>query len=296
MPAPKTIVHPEYQIDLDRLPAQPAGCAGGMILVVLGLIMAAAAGGLLLASTSRNPTPPPLPAGLPMMERAERATDTTTPTDSGVTPTMTLTLDAWSITGTALVFATASPTTDYCFWLTATSTPPPTPDAGIDDWSATGTAIYAATNPYLTPTPTPDVPRAWCNHPPTFTATSTPLTVGMLNATVAATSKPTLTPTRQSATGGNNSGGDTCAGCYVPPAPPAPPDGPPPGYVVMPTVDLLPLPTALSMPTGTPTMTLTPTITRTPNPLRKHGRWTVSPTMTPTFTPTVTPSTTSQVP
>jgi len=93
------------------------------------------------------------------------------------TPTETSTLDPWSETGTAIALSTAtatftptsiftaSPTADYCGFLTPTIPPSPTPiQVTPDQWSMTGTAFFIATST-LTPTPsaTPTTPRAWCD-------------------------------------------------------------------------------------------------------------------------------------
>lgn len=228
MGAPRTIIHAEYQIDLDRLPAQPAGCSG-MLIVVMGAIMAAIAGGLLLF-TSSNAAAAPTPT---------LAIETETPTES--------TLDGWAATGTALGLATASPTIDYCFWLTPTNTPLPTAES-VDEWSATGTAIYEATHPYQTATHTPDAPRAWCNNVPTFTATLTALKIGtQATDTPVPTNTHTPVPTNTRQPTSNPGGG------YIPPVPPAPP-----GFEVLPTVDLVdlpPVPTVPATPSPTPTAT-----------------------------------------
>lgn len=231
MPAPKTIVPPEYAIDLDRLPAQPAGCSGSLVMV-LGVIVAMIAGGGLMLTRQAAPTPPPIPT---------ITRDETTPT-----PTESPTLDSWDMTGTALAVAGASPTIDYCFWLTPTDTPPPTVES-VDAWSATGTAVYEATHPYQSPTPTPDVPQAWCNNIPSPTPTLTALKIGTQATDTpapTATPMPTLTETRQPAATVGGGGG------YIPPAPPAPP-----GYEVLPTLDLIVLPPSVPM---TPTLTVTP--------------------------------------
>lgn len=229
MGAPRTIIHAEYQIDLDRLPAQPAGCSG-MLIVVMGAIMAATAGGLLLF-TSSNAAAAPTPT-LAIVE------------DATPTPTESPTLDSWAATGTALALATASPTVDYCFWLTPTQTALPT-RAAVDEWSATGTAIYEATHPYQTATHTPDAPRAWCNNIPTLTPTLTALFIGtQATDTPAPTNTHTPVPTNTRQPTSNPDDG------YIPPVPPAPP-----GFEVLPTVDLVDLPPVLPTVPATPTAT-----------------------------------------
>ena len=68
------------------------------------------------------------------------------------TQTQLPTVDSWGATGTALLYITASPTLDYCWWQTPSPTPTSTLPFTPDSWGATGTAIYMATNPYQTPT------------------------------------------------------------------------------------------------------------------------------------------------
>lgn len=227
MPARKTIVPAEYQIDLDRVPAQPAGGCGALLLVICGLI-GLAGGGLWLLTSQAAAQLPATETAIPL----ETLTASPTFTDS---PTQTL--DAWDMTGTAYAMATVSPTVDYCFWLTPTVTPLPTV-AVVDDWMATGTAIYEATHPYQSPTPTPDVPRAWCNTIPSDTPTVTPTeTPG------APTLIPTEQPTDKPAPPAHSGSG---SGSYPPTAPPV---------IIQPTVQ----PTVIQLPTSTPTDTPTGT-------------------------------------
>lgn len=218
MGAPKTIIPADYQVDLDRLPAQPAtGCTG--LVMVFGVVISILAGGFMLLTSNAAP------AALP--------TASITTTQAATQPP---TLDSWDMTGTAIANATASPTVDYCFWLTPTTTPLPTVET-VDAWGATGTAVYLATHPHQTATPTPDFPKAWCNNRPTLTATLTQERIGTQSTE---TPTPTFTsaPTNTATSAGGNG--------YNPPVPPVPP-----GYTVLPTVNLIALPTAAA--TITPT-------------------------------------------
>lgn len=280
MPAPKIIVSATYQPDLDRLPPRPGpGCRGLLVLGAVVLIVIGA-GLTIWASASNTPAPGPTEPA---------PTETATPTDelaATSTPSPTPTLDAWSLTGTALVYATASPTIDFCWWLTptvtATATLPYTPDA----WQATGTAIYQATNPPQLPTATPDVPRAWCNDIPdaTMTPTITPLSLRSLALTDIGPTY-TLTPTDEPARA--SSGGGAPGGSYpqqaapiVAPQQQQPVSDQPPLVIWQPTpAPTLDLPTVAPSPTWTPSPTPTPTETATP-----------SPTWTPTATATSTPT------
>lgn len=102
-------------------------------------------------------------------------TDTSSPTLEAMSSTPTLapspTLDAWSMTGTAIFFATStatptpSPTLDYCWFLTPQPpTPQPTIYVTMDGAQllATAQALRLGT-PIPTPTSTDEPPRAWCN-------------------------------------------------------------------------------------------------------------------------------------
>lgn len=164
-------------------------------------------------------------------------TATATHTPESAPPTDTPTPDDWGATGTI----------DYCWWVTPTATHTPTLVYTPDAWAATGTAIHEATHPPQTSTPTPDLPRAWCNNPPTSTPTAT------ISATPLPTNTPppTSTPTRALATVGYSGGG---GGIYPPTVPP--------GWGILPTVSLIDLPTVPG--------TLTPTVTLTPSNIPSH--------------------------
>lgn len=211
-------------------------------------------------------------------------TDTPTPTPDA---TSTPTLDAWSLTGTALVYATASPTVDYCWWLTPTPTATATLPYTPDPWQATGTALYLATNPPTTPTATPDAPRVWCNHIPEASPTITPLNLRDLALTDVGPTY-TLTPTAQPTDKPAPSGGGIPGGSW--------PDQQP-VYVQPPQQEQKPLqiwqPTSaptLELPTVAPTNTQTPTETATATATETP---TETPTPTETATSTATPSPTA---
>jgi hypothetical protein len=93
-------------------------------------------------------------------------------------PSATFTPDAWESTGTAIVLGilpdqpTPTPSPDYCWWLTPTSTATATLPYTPDAWQSTGTAIFWATNPPQTPTAPP--PRELCPESQRWTPTFTP--------------------------------------------------------------------------------------------------------------------------
>lgn len=280
MGAPKVIVPPGYQPDLDRLPPRPAPGCGGLIVAGFALLAVVGAGLWMLVGASA-----PRPAEPTSIQTPSPAATATATSEAAASPT----LDAWSITGTALVYATASPTIDFCWWLTptatATATLPYTPDA----WQATGTALYLATNPPTTATPTPDAPRVWCNHIPEPSPTITPLNLRDLALTDVGptyTLTPTSPPTDKPAPSG---GGAPVASwpqqqpVYVqPPQQEQPPlqiwQPSPAPTLALPTV----APTNTPTPTETPTPTATETPTETPTPTETA---TSAPTLTPTATP-----------
>lgn len=284
--APITRVPPGYQPNLDRLPAQPAsGCRGFLITISLIAVVLCGGGYMIVnhinALNAPEVTPTPIPTSTPTDE----------PTDAP--PTATPTLDPWSVTGTALINQTASPTfsptptMDYCWFLTPTPTNSPTLSYTPDHWQATGTAVF-----YLTTTPTPRLdptrapPRAWCDQVPE--ATNTPRRqLADAQQTQAALPTFTLTPTNtpRMAFPTVDTSGPSGSGSL----PILPPTDPPP-VIVEP---LLPFPTAVPTmtrtrkPTKTPTatITLTPTATETPT-----ATYTPTATETATDTPTVTPT------
>lgn len=278
MPAPKIIVSATYQPDLDRLPPRPGpGCRG--LLIFGAALLAVLGAGLTFWASASNAPAPTTPAPTVTRETATEPAATSTPSP---TPT----LDAWSITGTALVYATASPTIDFCWWLTPTATATATMQFTPDAWQATGTAIFEATNPPQLPTATPDVPRAWCNVEITPTPTITPLSLRSLALTDIGPTY-TLTPTDEPARA--SSGGGAPSGSWPQQSAPAgswpqqqqPVSDQPPLVIWQPTpAPTLDLPTVAPSPTWTPSPTPTPTETATPSPT-----WTPSPTATSTPTP-----------
>jgi hypothetical protein len=190
MAAPKIIVPPGYDVDLDRNPPTPnPGCSGKLILGVSMLFVIAAAAYMLLNSGILGS---PQPTMIPVLEAVSEITYVPVMPE---TETPAATLDDWSATGTALYLATITPTIDYCHWLTPTATFTPTLEFTPDSWQATGTAIFYATYPPVTATPTPDFPHAWCNNIPTFTPTMTPLSLDGLPLSTSEMIPPTFTPT-----------------------------------------------------------------------------------------------------
>ena len=179
---------PGYQVDLDRLqPVRGAGCGRVLLLLLAaGSILSLVCGGLYLFV--RSQTMPP-ETEMPL---------TLAPSRVPVTATLAPVLDSWSLTGTALIYATASPTLDYCYFLTPSPVPtltplPVTPDA----WALQGTAYALETGtPTFTPYPLPtqQPPRAWCDLvlTPTFTPFALPQSIA--EATQEAAPPPTSTP------------------------------------------------------------------------------------------------------
>jgi hypothetical protein len=286
---------PGWLEDLNRNPPKEAtGCGRIIVLCLVGIgVIAAMCGGLVWFIQSRGGK-----AADPAMLTLVGTPPATVEFHAGAA------LDDWSLTGTALALATASPTLDYCYFLTpsptATNTPLPiTPD----EWAMTGTAFKLATGtPTGTPLPTQAPPRAWCD---LQTATFTPFPLPQLPAAettaepaaplvpVLPTSTPVLTvtatlypaidtlvqnPPRQS----------------QPVQPPAAPAQPETILIVQTQVVVVyqtaaPAPTRLVIvtatytPTFTATATYTPTATETPT-----ETYTPTPTATETETPTAT--------
>lgn len=244
----------DYIPTLNSPVRRPAAKGGGCFknLMIALLILGAIAGLIWIGISAFFPSKPML---------------VPTPTENRIvealilTSTVRPTLDSWSATGTALIFATASPTADYCAWLTPTPTHTPTLPYTPDPWQARGTALYEATNPPRTPIPQPTTPRSWCDfQTPTFT----PLALQRDRTAIAfePTSSPTpsLTPTMIVTIKTIPSGGGGDGGVVIQPtAPPViiQPTNPP---VVLPTNR----PTKKPKKTRTPTATYTPTLTQTP--------------------------------
>lgn len=283
--AKKTIVPPGYQPGLDREPPRPSGGCSGAVVFAIAIVAAMIGGGVLLIgrlSASGADSLPTVAAASPV---ATILSATPAPTDAP-----TATLDGWSLTGTALLYATASPTVDYCWWLTNTPTNTPTLVYTPDAWSATGTAVHLAENPPVEPTSTPDLPHVWCNHIPTATATITPLSLRTREATP--TDEPTDEPTARPRNSGGGSGGAVPT-VYIWPTPEP--------VIVQPTIPIPPEPTIKptkkrrkKTKTPTPTMTpviivvtATPTATETPTETAT-ATYTETATETPTETATAT--------
>lgn len=282
--APITRVPPGYQPNLDRLPAQPAsGCRGFLITISLLAVVLCGGGFLIVNHINALNAPAVTPTPQP----------TFTPTDEPtIAPaTATPTLDPWSLTGTALINQTASPTftptptMDYCWYLTPTPTPSPTLSYTPDEWALKGTEVF-----YLTSTPTPRLdptrapPRSWCD----YTPEATPTRFEILSAIETQAAKPTFTVTPTGTpryafptvdTSGPSGAGSGGSGSV----PGLPPTAAPP-VIVVPT---LPLPTIAK--TKRPTRTPTATITESPTPTETHtATYTPTVTETPTDTPTLT--------
>ena len=283
---------PGYQVDLDRLPpTTQSGCGRVLVLSLAGLITLAlmCAGAVFLVTNATAQSPTPTAAALPTDASILVSTETLTPTATAVP-----TLDAWSMTGTALFFATAqvTPTIDYCWFLTPSPIPSNTPvPVTPDEWALQGTQIALSTGtPTLTPYPTQAPPRAWCDMP-TATETPFPTFTGDASITVTATNTPTPTPmpTR------------TPAPTAAPPQPqaqaqPLPQPTAAPVIIVHTAAPVVitvvkvvtPVPSKTNTPTETPTATATETPTSTPT-----STPTETPTATATETPTSTPTETS---
>lgn len=273
MAAPKTIVPSGYQVDLDRDPPRSAAGCSGSIVFVLSSIAVLLAGGYMVLNSGFLGSPQSTPTTAP----TETATQTPDATPTAI-------VDDWSATGTALYLAGITPTTDYCWWLTPTPPATPTLEFTPDAWSATGTALYEATYPPVAHTATPDVPRVWCNHIPTYTATITPLSLNGLSIAITQEAAPptytaTITPLSLN---------------MVSTAPPAPvqPVQPPPvtqeWTIILPTVG------APFVPSNTPTPiggTATKAATQTPIIIIVTA--TASNTLTETPTATATASATA---
>lgn len=238
MPAPRRIVPPGYNPALNRTPQKGNSFSCLPLVLVLGLLLVVGAGGVMAARAAFTPA---TAAPRPTIYRTETAT---------ITPT----LDAWAMTGTAMMYITASATLDYCFWLTPTGTFTPTLEHTPDEWSATGTAAYEATYPPQTATHTPDVPRVWCNNIPTVTPTFTRL-AGLTTTATAIPPTETSTPlptNTQPPPPPNDNGGGSLPGMPTPPPDVLPTFEPP--TVAPPTI----APTKTKKPKKTVTATITP--------------------------------------
>lgn len=187
---PVTFVPPGYQPDLDRLPPREAGGCGRYILLALfglGLIVFIVFG--MITITGQGQEEEPMILTLVPMNEGAAATATDLPSE---TPT----IDDWSLTGTAMLFVVASPTLDYCWFLTPTASPSLTPlPVTPDSWGIEGTRIALLTGtPTATPLPTQAPPRAWCDLEISPTATFTPWAIRQ-EVTEEPTPLPTAIPT-----------------------------------------------------------------------------------------------------
>ncbi|MCL4251792.1 MAG: hypothetical protein KJ065_26945 [Anaerolineae bacterium] len=306
---------PGYQVELNRIP--PSGGKGCvrlvfLLLLFIGVIAVAAVVVLRIINgqTIEEPLTPPTLMALDQIVATAAPTATNTPTP---------TLDAWSITGTALIEQTASPTPtltptmDYCWFLTPSPTPAPTLLITLDAWQLEGTRVFYETQtptPMLMPTQQP--PRAWCDAQlsatPTFTALPlTAVTMQPLQPATARPPRPTATnapnslfPTSQPPvvggsypTGGSGSGPITVINTSEPPPPVIVVITATPAPTLTPT--RTPSPTNTSTPTASNTPTVTPTATAT-NTLTATATHTATWTLTPTNTPTATLTATATIP
>lgn len=292
---PITYVAPEYKPDLDRLPATGAGGCGRIVLIlVIGLIaILSICGGTIYLVSARRAS-----AATISLTAAPEASSL--PASGESTPSPTYTLDAWAVQGTALALITASPTLDYCWFITPSPEPtntavPVTPDA----WALEGTSIALSTGTATnTPEPTQAPPRAWCDFATeaftpfplpsidagSMTATQTPTTTLTPTSTIEPT--PTYYPLIQEAQ-------PPAQAPYVPPAQAQATSVPviiiqtsaPVSITVIKVVTAVPTRTPLPTVTATSTATETATATLTPTETA-----TATLTMTATLTPTATPS------
>lgn len=276
-----TYADPGYQIDLDRIPHTPGtGCGRLLMLLLLGIgIIGALCWGIVSVINASHPQVMPTPAALPT-----HATGTPT-----LTPTDAPTLDEWAVTGTALFFATlqATPTMDWCWYLTPSPIPsntpmPVTPDA----WALQGTQIALSTGtPTETPLPTQPPPRAWCD---LQTATFTPYPLPSVDPSMVTPSPvPTIGPTRTPAPLPTATYFPAIQPVqpqqqYVPPAQQYSAPAPAAPVIIVHTaapVQITVIKVVTAVPSRTPTATATETPTSTP---------TETPTSTATETPTAT--------
>lgn len=179
MPTPAELYPPGYDPTLDRQP--PAAVDVRRLITMIGVLLALVLGGavvVLMLTSNNTPTTEAIVVTLDDWSLTGTALANTTPTQTPTptnTPAATATLDDWSLTGTAAFFATQTPTPtltptmDYCWFLTPSPVPTETPiPVTPDAWALEGTAIYLATQT-LTPTPYPTQvpPRALCDYIPT---------------------------------------------------------------------------------------------------------------------------------
>lgn len=306
--------HPiDYEPRLDRRQPEPLGCLKLIIPVFLLLgAVCAIAWGVSLAVAQNPPAPEPTRVQLPSETQAVESTDEVTitvtvgPTDTP-SPTLTPSPDAWGLTGTAVLFATSSPTLEYCWWLTPTPTPTETLPYTPDAWQSTGTAVYFATHPYQTATQPP--PRELCTNFPTWTPTLTPLPLLMLpdaegteevvtygsvgTVPVPITPPPTWTQVAPRVVQPSGGGETIIIERTVIVEPPPVVITSPPIIITQPPIVITLPPEATKFPTmelPTLTSTFTPTPTETATDIPPTFTETPTKTATPTETPTLTPT------
>lgn len=272
--------NPGYDPTQDQRPPRRESLTG-CLLMIGGLLVCAVVSGFMLSTRAASDR-----------QVAETA--------AALTLTVSPTLDAWALTGTALYWNTFTPTAT--FTETPTETPTgtltasPTPTATADNWQATGTAIFLTLNPALqlelvgtpyVPTLDPNSVAAW-----SLTQTARPPTSGGSSSTGSGApiivNQPPASNAPVGSTGGN-------------PEPPLPIivtrviEVPAPPIVVTATLTATHTPTPTQTATATFTETPTPTHTATPSETPTAtftATFTPSPTGTPTETPTATPSAT----
>jgi hypothetical protein len=293
---PVLIRPPGYQVDLDRLqPVRGASCGRvALMLIAFVAILGVVCGGVFMFIRAQTMPASQNPALLTLV--ATRPPVTAVATNSAA-------LDAWSLTGTALLYVEASPTLDYCWWQTPTAIPSATPvPVTPDAWALEGTARALETGtPTHTPMPTQQPPRAWCD---LQTATFTPFPLParpegtqevaaapLPSATPEPTKNPTVTPFPEIKAPAPQPAGNV----------PVAQSNPEPIVIVqtevvvivqtaVPAAPQVVIVTATHTPTFTATATHTPTATETAT-----ETLTATPTETPTatFTPTETATATA---
>jgi len=298
---PIDYIPPGYQVDLDRVvPTGGQGCGRVLVLLLIGvgLLVGMCSAAITLINAGRSPRATATPTLTPVtsVDLMVAAANLPQPT-AAIIPT----LDEWSLRGTEIAQATASPTLDFCWWQTPTAIPsataqPVTPDS----WALHGTEIALQTGtPTNTPQPTQAPPRAWCDlvtpeQTPTFTPyplslrdirltpvltrlTPTPTT----SPTARPTEKPTLFPAIQEVY--------PTAAEYAPVQQAIAQPKPQTVYIVQ-TQVVVQTQVQVIVVTARPTITPTPTSTATPTETpTSTSTLTETPTATPTETPTATP-------
>lgn len=218
----------------------------------------------------------------------------------------TSTLDNWSLTGTAMFFASTTPTPtstlppDWCFFLTPSPVFLPTIYVTPDAFQIAATVVLLQTGtPTQTLTPTDAPPRAWCNSyiPPSDASAMTATQAHWPTPGQLASVPPPATWTRVPAPQPVRQQQPQPPAQAAPPAtdlPPQPTDPPqviivtsPPQVIVIPATGQVVIVTATppntDVPSDTPTFTATETSTDVPS---------ATPTELPTDPPTSVPTAT----